>query len=92
MLQFESNFHVFMSVYMKSLHILSLYITWEPKNGKSCSRKLVFTYSLFTLDSELLFKSFSELLLAAFIQHWKHTDHFTHNMKNILCPENLIMD
>lgn len=66
MLQFVSNFHVFTSVYMKSLYILNLYIRWEPKNGKSCSRKLVFTYSLFTLDSEFLF---SELLLAAFIQH-----------------------
>lgn len=72
--------------------ILRLYIRWEPRNGKSCSRKLLFTYYLFTFYSELLFKSFSELLLAAFIQCWKHTDHFTNNRKNILCPENLITD
>lgn len=77
---------------MKSLCILRVYLRWEPRNGKSCSRKLVFTYSLFTFDSERFFKSFSELLLAAFIQCWKHTDHFTNNTKNILYPENLIMD
>ena len=75
---------------MKSLHILRVYIRWEHRNGKSCSRKLVFT--LFTFDSELLHRSFPELLLAAFIKCWKHTDHFTNSRKNILCPENLITD
>lgn len=34
----------------------------------------------------------SELLLTAFIQWWKYTDHSTNNMKNILCLGNLISD